>query len=220
MKILLAEDDALLGEAIQASLDFEGISVDWFQRGDEAESALLLNEYDGAILDIGLPGMSGLEIVTRLRDQRNSIPVLLLTALGSITDRVTGLDSGADDYLVKPFDMDELLARLRALVRRAAGRVEPSIQYQDIVLWPQAHRVEKLGQLVELSRHEYLILSRLLENLGHIYSQRELSDYVYEWNEEVESNTIQVHIHHLRKKLGKTLIKTRRGLGYVIEKIS
>jgi len=218
MKILLAEDDILLGEAIQASLDFEGISVDWFERGNEAEMAIQMNSYDGVILDIGLPGISGLEIVKKLRTQGNAIPVLLLTALGSITDRVTGLDSGADDYLVKPFDIDELLARLRALVRRAAGRVETSLQHQDIVLWPQAHRVEKAGQEITLSRYEYLILSHLLENRGHVYSQQALSDYVYEWNEEVESNTVQVHIHHLRKKLGKSLIKTRRGLGYVIEK--
>jgi len=218
MKILLAEDDTLLGEAIQASLDFDGISVDWFQRGDEVEAALNLNSYDGIILDIGLPGKNGLEIVTSLRKQGNPIPVLLLTALGTITDRVTGLDRGADDYLVKPFDTEELLARLRALVRRSAGRVEPTLSHLDITVMPESRRVEKSGQAVELSRYEYLILIRLLENRGHIYSQQALSDYIYEWNEEVESNTIQVHVHHLRKKLGKTLIKTRRGIGYVIEK--
>ena len=217
MKILLAEDDTLLGEAIQASLDFDGISVDWFQRGDEVEAALNLNSYDGVILDIGLPGKSGLEIVTSLRKQGNPIPVLLLTALGTITDRVTGLDQGADDYLVKPFDTKELLARLRALVRRSAGRVEPTLTHLDITIMPQSRRVEKSGRAVALSRYEYLILIRLMENRGHVYSQHELSDYVYEWNEEVESNTIQVHVHHLRKKLGKTLIKTRRGVGYVIE---
>ncbi len=218
MKILLAEDDTLLGEAIQASLDFDGISVDWFQRGDEVEAALNLNSYDGIILDIGLPAKSGLEIVTSLRKQGNPIPVLLLTALGTITDRVTGLDQGADDYLVKPFDTEELLARLRALVRRSAGRAEPTLTHLDITIVPQSRRVEKSGRAVALSRYEYLILIRLMENRGHVYSQQELSDYVYEWNEEIESNTIQVHVHHLRKKLGKALIKTRRGIGYVIEK--
>lgn len=218
MKILLAEDDTLLGEAIQASLSFEGISIDWFQRGDDAEAALRLNSYDGAILDIGLPGKSGLDIVASLRDQGNPVPVLLLTALGSITDRVTGLDRGADDYLVKPFDTEELLARLRALIRRASGRIEPELKHLDITVLPQSRRVEKSGQAVELSRYEYLILSHLMEYQGRIYSQQELSDYVYEWNEESDSNTIQVHIHYLRKKLGKSLIKTRRGLGYVIEK--
>jgi two-component system response regulator QseB len=218
MKVLLAEDDASLGEAIQASLDYEGLSVDWFQRGDSALSALGLNHYDSVILDIGLPGMNGLEVLRALRDQSNRVPVLLLTALGSVTDRVAGLDHGADDYLVKPFDMDELLARLRALVRRAAGRAEETLTHLDITLTPAARRVEQAGNTVELSRYEYLILNRLMENLDHVYSQQALAEYIYEWNEEAESNTVQVHIHHLRKKLGKSLIKTRRGLGYVIEK--
>jgi len=218
MKILLAEDDTSLGEAIQASLDYEGLSVDWFQRGDTALSAIELNQYDSVILDIGLPGMNGLEVLRAIRDQRNRVPVLLLTALGSVTDRVAGLDYGADDYLVKPFDMDELLARLRALVRRATGRAEETLKHLDIVLTPAARRVEQADNTVELSRYEYLILSRLMENLDHVYSQQELAEYIYEWNEEAESNTVQVHIHYLRKKLGKSLIKTRRGLGYVIEK--
>jgi len=218
MKILLAEDDNLLGEAIEASLAFEGMSVDWFKRGDAAEDALNLNDYDALILDIGLPGRNGLAVLKNIRARANAIPVLLLTALGAVTDRVSGLDSGADDYLVKPFDMDELLARLRALVRRSAGRIEPTIKYQDIIITPSEHRVEKAGVEVGLSRHEYLILCHLMENCGRIFSQQALTDYVYPWNEDVESNTIQVHIHHLRKKLGKTLIQTRRGIGYVIEK--
>lgn len=218
MKILLAEDDNLLGEAIEASLVFEGMSVDWFKRGDAAEDALNLNSYDALVLDIGLPGRNGLEVLKNIRGQMNATPVLLLTALGSISDRVSGLDTGADDYLVKPFDMDELLARLRALVRRSVGRSEPVIKYRDIMITPETRRVEKSGQRVELSRHEYMILRHLLENRGRIYSQQALTDYVYPWNEEIESNTIQVHIHHLRKKLGKALIQTRRGIGYVIEK--
>lgn len=218
MKILLAEDDTLLGEAIEACLRFDGMSVDWFKRGDMAEDALNLNNYDALVLDIGLPGRNGLQVLKNIRAQANAIPVLLLTALGSVTDRVSGLDSGADDYLVKPFDMDELLARLRALTRRAAGRVEPTIKHQDLTITPGEHRVEKAGKAVELSRHEYLILCHLIDNRGRIFSQQALTDYVYPWNEEVESNTIQVHIHHLRKKLGKTLIQTRRGIGYVIEK--
>lgn len=218
MKILLAEDDTLLGEAIAASLALDGMSVDWFKRGDAAEDAVNQNTYDALILDIGMPGRNGLEVLKNIRAQENSIPVLLLTALGSVMDRVSGLDSGADDYLVKPFDMDELLARLRALVRRSAGRVDPTIKYEDITITPSEHLVEKAGITVELSRHEYLILVHLIENRGRIYSQQALTDYVYPWNEEVESNTIQVHIHHLRKKLGKTLIQTRRGIGYVVEK--
>lgn len=217
MKVLLAEDDTSLGEAIHASLDYEGLSIDWFKRGDTALSALELNHYDSVILDIGLPGLDGLEVLRSLRDQGNRIPVLLLTALGSVTDRITGLDCGADDYLVKPFDMDELLARLRALERRAAGRAEQTLKHLDITLTPAARRVEQAGHTVELSRYEYLILSRLMGNLDHVYSQQALAEYIYEWNEEAESNTVQVHIHHLRKKLGKSLIKTRRGLGYVIE---
>jgi len=218
MKILLAEDDKLLGEAIEASLVYDGMPVDWFKRGDEAEDAVHMNSYDALILDIGLPGRNGIEILKNIRAQGNAVPVLLLTALGSVIDRVSGLDSGADDYLVKPFDMDELTARLRALVRRSSGRTEPTIEYQDISITPSEHRVEKAGVVVALSRHEYLILVHLIENRGRIYSQQALTDYVYPWNEEVESNTIQVHIHHLRKKIGKTLIQTRRGIGYVIEK--
>lgn len=218
MKTLLAEDDTLLGEAIEASLVIEGFSVDWFKRGDEAEDALSMNAYDSLILDIGLPGRNGLEVLKNIRAKGNAIPVLLLTALGSVTDKVSGLDGGADDYLVKPFDMDELLARLRALVRRSAGRSEPIITFQDITITPESRRVEQAGRVVELSRYEYLILNHLIENRGRIYSQQALTDYVYPWSEEVESNTIQVHIHHLRKKLGKTLIQTRRGVGYVIEK--
>jgi two-component system response regulator QseB len=217
MKILLAEDDALLGEAIKASLVFEGMSVDWFKRGDSAEDAIQLNSYDSVILDIGMPGRNGLDVLKNVRAQGNVIPVLLLTALGSIPDRVSGLDYGADDYLVKPFDMDELLARLRALVRRSVGRSDPGIIFRDITISPSERRVEQAGEVVDLSRHEYLILIRLIENPGRIYSQQALIDYVYSWDEEVESNTIQVHIHHLRKKLGKTLIRTRRGIGYVIE---
>lgn len=217
MKVLLAEDDHLLGEAIEASLKFEGLSVDWFKRGDVAEEALKLNTYDSVILDIGLPGRNGLEVLKNIRAIGNGTPVLLLTALGSVTDRVSGLDYGADDYLVKPFDMDELLARLRALVRRAAGRSEPSIKFKDITITPSTRRVEQSGRLVEVSRYEYLILMRLIENRGRAYSQQALSDYIYDWREEIESNTVQVHIHHLRKKLGKSLIKTKRGVGYVIE---
>ncbi len=217
MKILLAEDDHLLGEAIEASLKFEGLSVDWFKRGDVAEEALKLNTYDSVILDIGLPGRNGLEVLKNIRAVGNSIPVLLLTALGSVTDRVSGLDYGADDYLVKPFDMDELLARLRALVRRAAGRSEPNIKFKDITITPSTRQVKQSGSLVEVSRYEYLILMRLIENRGRAYSQQSLSDYIYDWREEIESNTVQVHIHHLRKKLGKSLIKTKRGVGYVIE---
>ena len=218
MKILLAEDDVLLGEAVEASLTFEGMSVDWFRRGDLAEEALGINDYDALILDIGMPGRNGLEVLKNIRAKENATPVLLLTALGSIRDRVTGLDSGADDYLVKPFDMDELLARLRSLVRRSSGRVEPTIKYQDISITPSEYRVEKAGVAVELSRREYLILFHLIENRGRVFSQQALTDYVYSWSEDVESNTIQVHIHHLRKKLGKALIQTRRGIGYVIEK--
>ena len=218
MKILLAEDDVLLGEAITIGLKHEGVSVDWFKRGDLAEDALNAAAYDAVVLDIGLPGRNGLDVLNNIRRRGDSTPVLLLTALGSITDRVSGLDLGADDYLVKPFDMDELLARLRALARRANGRSEPTIEYEDICITPAEHRVEKAGQVVALSRHEYLILCRLIENCGRVYSQQMLGDYVHQWNEEIESNAVQVHIHHLRKKLGKSLIKTRRGIGYVIEK--
>jgi two-component system response regulator QseB len=218
MKILLAEDDRLLGEAIEAGLSYEGMSVDWFKDGTSAQAALELSVYDGAILDICMPGQSGIELLKRMRKDGSDMPVLMLTALGTVADRVTGLDSGADDYLVKPFDMDELQARLRALVRRSKGRTEPRIRYLDITITPDSKIVEKAGQAIDLSRQEYLVLLKLIESQGRYFSQQELINHLYSWSQDIGSNTIQVHIHYLRKKLGKSLIKNKRGFGYIIEK--
>jgi two-component system response regulator QseB len=219
VRILLAEDDVLLGDAIQVGLSYEGICVDWFRDGISAEKAIGSGVYDGAVLDICMPGQSGIEVLKSLRGRGGDLPVLMLTALGTVADRVTGLDFGADDYLVKPFDIDELLARLRALVRRSNGRAEPEIRHLDITIFPNSRTVKKSHEVVDLSRQEYLILQKLVENCGRIYSQQELTDYLYRWDQNIGSNTVQVYIHHLRKKLGKPLIKNRRGIGYVIEKI-
>ena len=218
MKILLAEDDPLLGEAIQAGLTYGGMRVDWFTDGNSAQSAIELSDYDGAILDICMPGQSGIELLKKVRKQGRDLPVLILTALGTVTNKVTGLDSGADDYMVKPFDMEELQARLRALVRRSKGRIEPKIQYMDITIFPDMKIVHQHGQVVDLTRQEYLILLKLVESQGRYYSQEDLIDHLYSWSQDIGSNAIQVHIHHLRKKLGKSLIRNKRGFGYVIEK--
>ncbi|MFT7532862.1 MAG: two-component system response regulator QseB [Gammaproteobacteria bacterium] len=218
MKILLVEDDFLLGEAIQASLTYESLSVDWFTDGISAENAISLTNYDGAILDICIPGKTGIEVLKNIRRQGNDLPVIILTALGTVSDRVTGLDHGADDYMVKPFDITELSARLRALVRRSKGRVLSKITHHDIVVMPDTKTVTKGGITIDLSRQEYLILTKLLENQDRLFSQQDLTTHIYSWDKEIGSNTVEVYIHYLRKKFGKSLIRNKRGVGYVIER--
>jgi DNA-binding response OmpR family regulator len=186
--------------------------------GVAAEMALKVEHYDLMVLDIGLPGRSGLQVLQHLRDSGGQLPVLILTARDTIQDRVLGLDSGADDYLVKPFDLDELSARLRALYRRHAGRASPTLQHGDIELDPAAHHVTRAGQPVAISPREFVLLQALLENAGRVLSRAQLEETLYGWGEEVESNTVEVHIHHLRKKLGQPLIRTVRGVGYMVEK--
>ena len=220
MRILLAEDDSLLGEAIADGLDYKGYKVDWFKDGQSASFAIASEEYDCIILDIGLPRQTGLEVLDSLRQAGNGTPVLILTALDGISDRVSGLDKGADDYLTKPFDMDELTARLRALTRRSKGRAQPKIEHQNLVVFPQAYKVEKDGVNVDLSRREYSLFSKLIENTGRVFSQQELEDALYSWDGDIESNTIQVHVHNIRKKIDKKIIRTVRGLGYVVDKVS
>ena len=170
------------------------------------------------ILDIGLPGISGLDVLKKARNQGYGIPVLILTAQDGVSDRVTGLDTGADDYLSKPFELDELCARLRALIRRSQGLPGQKIRYQDILLDPAAHTVSKDNQPVELSRREFALLQELLSSCGRVLSRSQLEDKLYSWGDEVESNAIEVHIHHLRKRFGSDLIKTVRGVGYIIAK--
>jgi DNA-binding response OmpR family regulator len=218
MRLLLVEDDALLGDGLRAGLVQDGYSVDWLRDGTSAEAALGSGSYDLAVLDINLPGRTGLQLLKGVRNSGSILPVLLLTARDTVADRVAGLDSGADDYLVKPFDLDELLARLRALLRRHSGRASPELRHGDLVVDPAAHTVTLAGAPVEISPREFAVLQLLLENRGKVLSRSRLEEGLYSWQSEVESNAVEVYIHHLRKKLGQGLIRTVRGVGYVIDK--
>lgn len=218
MRLLLVEDDPLLGDGIRVGLSQEGYTVDWITDGHTAIEALSTEPYDIALLDIGLPRHSGLDVLKNLRSQGNDLPVLILTARDTIDDRVKGLDLGADDYLTKPFDLDELNARIRALLRRSKGRASPRIIHHGIELDPASHTVTYNDQPVELSRTEFSILELLLSEAGRVQSKSRLEQALYGWNKDIDSNAIEVHIHHLRKKFGNTLIRTIRGVGYVIDK--
>ena len=217
MRLLLVEDDPLLGDGIRAGLGQDDYTVDWFKDGRSAEAALKSEHYDLMVLDLGLPDKSGLEVLKTLRAAGNDLPVLILTARDAVSDRVAGLDGGADDYMVKPFDLDELSARLRALQRRHSGRARSEISHGDILLDPAAHSVTLAGRNVDISPREYAVLHMLLENEGKVMSRSRLEDGLYSWDGEVESNAIEVYIHHLRKKLGSALIRTIRGVGYIID---
>ena len=218
MRILLVEDDSLLGDGVRAGLAQEGYAVDWVRDGRAAQTALASGGYDLLVLDLGLPGVPGLELLDALRRAHNNLPVLILTARDSVADRVKGLDSGADDYLVKPFDLEELTARVRVLLRRGAGRAAPVIRHGDIVLDPASHAVTLKDKPVELSPREFAVLRELLENAGQVLSRARLEQSLYGWDREVESNAVEVHVHYLRRKLGSGLIKTLRGIGYLVER--
>lgn len=218
MRLLLVEDDALLGEGIRAGLAQAGFAVDWVKDGELARHALDTETYALMVLDLGLPRLSGEEVLRRLRAKNDPLPVLILTARDTVADRVKGLDAGADDYLVKPFDLDELTARLRALLRRSGGRAAPAIVHGALRVDPAAHAVTLDGAPVDLAPKEFAILLHLLENAGRVQSREQLEQSLYGWGEEVESNAVEVHIHHLRKKLGAELIRTLRGVGYLIDK--
>ena len=218
MRILLVEDDALLGDGVCAGLRRDDNSVDWVKNGETALSAIAETQYDCVILDIGLPKMSGLDVLNHIRESDNTVPVLILTAQDDISDRVKGLDAGADDYMIKPFEFAELCARLRALTRRTRGKASESIRYKGINIDTSAHTVEYDGKPVELSRREYTLLIEMLTNQGRVLSRQHLEQKLYSWGDEIESNTIEVYIHHLRKKLYSELIKTVRGIGYIVAK--
>jgi two-component system OmpR family response regulator/two-component system response regulator QseB len=216
MRILVVEDDALLGDALQAGLRQAGYAVDWMQDGVAADHALASETYAAAVLDLGLPRMSGLEVLRRLRSRDTPIPVLILTAMDAVDDRIKGLDAGADDYLIKPFDMGELAARLRALIRRTGGNAAPALQVGDVTLEPAAHRVRYREQGIDLTAKEFAVLHALMLNAGKVLSRGKLEEQLYAWGEEIESNAVEVHIHHLRRKLFPELIATIRGVGYLI----
>jgi two-component system response regulator QseB len=218
MRLLLAEDDPMIGASVQRGLRQEGYSVDWLRDGAAVEPALAANPYDLLLLDLGLPGRGGLEVLAGLRAAGQGLPVLILTARDAVSDRIRGLDSGADDYLVKPFDLDELAARVRALLRRQSGRSDPVLRHGDLAFDPVARSLSRGGQPVALSARELSLLEALLEQPGRPLSRAQLEERVYGWGEEVESNAVEVHIHSLRRKLGADTIKNLRGVGYFIPK--
>lgn len=218
MRLLLVEDDPLLGDGIRVGLQQSGFVVDWVKDGLAAKLALEAEAYALVVLDLGLPRLSGTDLLKWLRATGNDTPVLILTARDAVGDRVGGLDAGADDYLIKPFDLDELSARIRALLRRAGGRATPLIGHGQLEIDPASRQVTLAGKPVELSPREYAILLALLEGAGRALSREQLEQSLYGWGDEVESNAVEVHIHHLRKKLGAELIRTIRGVGYLVDK--
>ncbi|MBK8116879.1 MAG: response regulator [Candidatus Accumulibacter sp.] len=214
MRILLVEDDDLLGDGIRAGLKLADYAVDWVRDGEAARLALLDHAYQACVLDLGLPKRDGLWLLKDLRERGNPLPVLILTARDSSADKIAGLDAGADDYLTKPFDLFELQARLRALIRRAGGSATPRLEHAGVVLEPASKRVSRDGQPVTLSAREFALLRDLLSHKNHIRTRAQLEESLYAWGEETGSNTVEVYIHHLRKKLGAQFIRTVRGLGY------
>src|SRR6201997_1758769 len=214
MRLLLVEDDAMIGEAIRTGLKRDGFTVDWVRDGESADRVLRTEQFDLLLLDLGLPRKDGLQVLKSLRARHETLPVLIITARDAVSDRVQGLDAGADDYLIKPFDLEELAARIRALLRRKAGRSAPRIEHLGVVLDPAAHRVTQDGVEVSLSPREFALLQLLLERPGVILSRGQIEERLYGWGEEVESNAVEVHIHGLRRKLGAQFILTVRGVGY------
>ena len=217
MRILLVEDDAILGDGVHAGLKLAEHAVDWVRDGEAARLALLDHAYDACVLDLGLPKRDGLSVLTGLRQSGSRLPVLILTARDSSADKIAGLDAGADDYLTKPFDLQELLARLRALVRRAAGEAAPTLEHAGVVLDPASRQVTFKGNKVALSAREYALLDDLLRHKNHLRTRAQLEESIYAWGEETGSNTVEVFVHHLRKKFGTDFIRTVRGLGYQLD---
>lgn len=218
MRLLLVEDDELLGDAVKAGLTQFGYIVDWLKDGESAKAALRTESFELIILDLGLPKLSGLALLQSIRNDGNGTPVIILTARESVEDRVKGLDSGADDYLTKPFDLNELSARIRALVRRSQGRADAVLQYKNITLDPAAHAVFVDNIQINVPRREFALLQKLLEHNGQVLSREQLMQSIYGWEEDVDSNALEVHIHNLRKKLNANFIRTIRGIGYMVEK--
>jgi two-component system OmpR family response regulator/two-component system response regulator QseB len=216
MRVLLVEDDGLLGDGLRAGLAQAGFAVDWVRDGHDALHALQTTGFAAVVLDLGLPGLGGLALLRRTRASGNKVPVLILTARDAVDDRVTGLDAGADDYVVKPVDLAELAARLRALVRRASGEAEPVVRRGALELHPAERRVVFRGRDVELSAREFMLLHELMRNAGRVLSREQLEERLYPWGREVESNAVEVHVHHLRKKLAPGIIRTIRGVGYLM----
>ncbi|MGB0723282.1 MAG: response regulator [Gammaproteobacteria bacterium] len=214
MRLLLVEDDQLLGDGIRAGLRLQGWTADWVRDGEAGRQALEHDRFDAVILDLGLPRLDGIEVLKGLRAAGNDVPVLILTARDAVSDRIAGLDAGADDYLTKPFDLDELAARLRALIRRHAGHAEPVLRVGDLELNPAARSVARAGTAVDLTAREFGLLEALVQAGGRPLTRQRLEEVLYGWDDSAEGNVLEVHVHNIRKKLGKTLIVTVRGVGY------
>lgn len=218
MRILVVEDDALLGDGIQAGLRQRGFSADWVRDGVAAQHAIENEAYAAVVLDLGLPRRSGLEVLKSLRQAKNPVPVLILTARDTVQDRIAGLDAGADDYLVKPFDLGELSARLRALIRRASGQAAAVLTVGALSLDPAARTVSYRGEPKPLSAREFDLLQVFMSNAGRVLSREQLASALYAWGEEIESNAVDVHLHHLRRKISPDIVQTLRGVGYLMPK--
>lgn len=218
MRILLVEDDAMIGESLRTSLRNEGYVVDWSRDGRMVVTALSTEHFDLVLLDLGLPGRSGIDVLNDLRASKMAIPVIIITARDAIDDRIKGLDAGADDYLVKPFDFNELSARIRSALRRSTGRAEPEIEILGVRLSPESRQLSRDGEPVPLSAREYAIVEALMGRPGAILSRAQLEERMYGWGDEIESNAIEVHIHAIRRKLGAEFIRNVRGVGYFVPK--
>ena len=216
MRVLIVEDDPLLGDALAVGLKQRGFEPDWVQDGREAQTVMRVEPFAAIILDLGLPGLTGLELLRSERARGNKVPVLILTARDAVQDRIKGLDSGADDYVLKPMDLDELAARLRALVRRSKGESAPLLRVAEVALDPAERTVTRDFQPIDLQPREFALLQELMLNAGRVLSREQLEERMYRWGEEVESNAVEVHVHHLRRKLGADIVKTIRGVGYVM----
>jgi DNA-binding response OmpR family regulator len=218
MRILMVEDDLMIGDGVQTALRQEGYVVDWMRDGKSAASALSTEHFDLILLDLGLPGTDGIDVLRQLRGRKMTQPVIIMTARDAVEDKIRGLDAGADDYIVKPFDVDELSARIRSAARRSAGYVEPEITILDVHIQPANRLITRNGQPVLLSAREYAIVEALMLRPGAILSRAQLEERLYGWGDEIASNAVEVHVHGIRRKLGDDFIQNVRGVGYFIPK--
>jgi DNA-binding response OmpR family regulator len=221
VRILLIEDDAMIGRNLVRGLENQGMAVDWVRSGVDGHAVLGAGrqEHTLVLLDLGLPGMSGLDVLKDARQKRKALPILVITAKDGVEDRIAGLDLGADDYIVKPFDLDEVMARMRSVLRRAAGRGDPVIEHGDLRVDPVTHTVERHGVPISLSAHEFSVLEALLQRPGSVLSRAQLEDRLYGWDDQIGSNAVEVYVHGLRRKLGSDVIRTLRGVGYFVPKL-
>jgi two-component system response regulator QseB len=218
MRVLLVEDDGMIAQGLQTALRQGNYAVDWVADGKSADAALKDSVFDLVLLDLGLPQRDGLDVLRAMRQRGGATPVIILTARDDVGQRIAGLDAGADDYIVKPFDLDEVMARMRSVLRRAAGRGDPVIQHGDLRLDPVSHTIERGGVPISLSAHEFSVLEALLQRPGAVLSRAQLEDRLYGWDAQIGSNAVEVYIHGLRRKLGNDAIRTLRGVGYFVPK--